>query len=337
MSNPTVSGIWVILIAVAIDAILGEVPNRVHPVVGIGTLTHALLRRAPRKPLRQLLFGFGLVVVVSGVTLIGAFIILSLTELTGNRLKELDWPHALTLVQVIQTLVEGLCLSTLFAGRALLTAGTRMRRALSLSLDAGREALCHLCSRDPSALDQSELCGATVESLSENTSDSFIAPLFWYVLVAGCGLPGLYGAALYRSTNTLDAMIGYRGKYEYIGKTAAKLDDVLNWMPARLTALLLVASALIGGRRYGFNPLAGLSVSWRDHALTASPNAGWPMSAAAGVLGVELAKRNHYILGASLAKPAPTTIAACERLILWTGLLWVGVLMLFDLVRYCHD
>ena len=329
----------VIVFAVAIDALFGEVPNRVHPVVGMGNLTHWLLRKSPLHPAAQLLFGAALVLTVTGASLAVASVATCLLEQLDSHLIALAaqtpvLAHGKTHIPRIA--IEGLLLSTLFAGRGLLAAGVRMRQALSFSLSAGRAALCHLCSRDASTLDEADLCGATVESLSENSSDSFVAPLFWYVLVSICGAPGLYGAAFYRAVNTLDAMVGYRGKYEYIGKTAARLDDVLNWVPARLTAGLLLLSAVIGALPFGFSPLQGIRILWRDRALTESPNAGWPMAATAGALGIELVKRDHYTLGAGFARPTPPAIAACERLVfiaLATGLL---LLVTYGVVRGNH-
>lgn len=150
-----------------------------------------------------------------------------------------------------------------------------------------------------------------MESLSENASDSFVAPLFWYALVTSLGGPGLVGVAAYRATNTLDAMVGYRGQYEYLGKVAARLDDVLNWVPARLTALvLLVAAALCR-----LNVKQAWQVAWCDHSATESPNAGWPMALAAGALNVELTKRDVYVLGKGRGEPQVETIQSCERLV----------------------
>jgi adenosylcobinamide-phosphate synthase len=150
-----------------------------------------------------------------------------------------------------------------------------------------RQALSALCSRDATSLEEPALAAATVESLAENLSDSFVAPLLAYALF------GLPGAVVYRAANTLDAMIGYRGRYEYLGKAAARLDDLLNLIPARLTAgLLLVAGALTKGDVGG-----GLRILRRDRRKTASPNAGWPMATMAGLLGVCLSKPEHYRLG----------------------------------------
>src|SRR5690606_37243435 len=177
-------------------------------------------------------FGIGLVVIVVGASAIAAWFCERALGFLGARVAE--WVPA-PLGKFAPTVVvvggESLALSTLFAGRGLLAAGKRMRVALDGSseeaLARGRAALGHLCSRDAQGLERDELCGATVESLAENASDSFVAPLFWFVVATLLGGYGLIAAAAYRAVNTLDAMVGYRGQYEYVGKFAARLDDVL--------------------------------------------------------------------------------------------------------------
>src|SRR5262249_46813113 len=143
------------------------------------------------------------------------------------------------------------------------------------NLDEARVALRSLCSRDPSELSREELLAATIESLAENASDSFVAPLFYFALF------GIPGAIAYRAINTLDAMIGYRGKSEALGKFAARLDDVANFIPARLTALLFLAL----GWLLGSDAARGWRILRRDGANTPSPNGGRPMATMAGLLG----------------------------------------------------
>lgn len=292
--------------AVLVDACYGEVPNRVHPVVGMGKLARRVLAVRANGKFGELALGLGLVLVVAGTSGVAAWgLDVGSRALTALVVGE----NVVARVAVVSA--QAVLLSTLFAGRALAAAGQRMRAALEVSLEEGRQALSHLCSRDPAALSESELCGATVESLAENASDSFVAPLFWYAVACTCGAPGLVGAAVYRAVNTLDAMVGYRGKYEYVGKCAARLDDVLNWVPARVTAVLLLGSAAVC--RYD------VGRAWqtlrRDRNHTESPNAGWPMAVAAGALGVELTKRNAYVLGRGLNAPTVASVRSCERLI----------------------
>lgn len=152
-------------------------------------------------------------------------------------------------------------------------------------LDVARARLPALCGRDPDALDAPGLCRATVESVAENTADAVVAPL-----LAGA-LAGLPGVVAYRCANTLDAMVGYRTPgYERFGWAAARLDDALGWLPARVTAALVVLVApVVGG-----SPRQAAAVWRRDHRRHPSPNAGVCEAAVAGALGVRLGGENHY-------------------------------------------
>jgi adenosylcobinamide-phosphate synthase len=161
-----------------------------------------------------------------------------------------------------------------------------------------------LVSRDTSALPPELLVSATVESIAENLSDSVVAPLFSFAL---CGVPG---ALAYRVINTLDAMIGYHGAYENLGKVAARLDDVVNFVPARLTAALLALAACLA-REEG---RGAITTALAQHGRTESPNAGWPMAAMAGALGVELEKVGHYRLGVDQVRLEPSTIRRAVRI-----------------------
>ncbi|MDH4224963.1 MAG: adenosylcobinamide-phosphate synthase CbiB, partial [Deltaproteobacteria bacterium] len=180
-------------------------------------------------------------------------------------------------------------------------------------LAEARLALKSLCSRDASRLDPGQLSAAAVESLAENFCDSVAAPLFYYVLF---GLPGVL---FYRAVNTLDAMWGYRGRYEYLGKPAARLDDALNFVPARLAALLLVGAGAI----LGFPWRAGLQAWKQDGRRTPSPNGGRPMAAMAGLLGIRLEKPGVYRLWPQGQDPTPQDIPRgwqVVRLAAWMAL-----------------
>jgi len=160
--------------------------------------------------------------------------------------------------------------------------------------------------------------------VAENTCDSFVAPFFYFLLL------GVPGAIAYRVVNTLDAMVGYHGEYEYLGKFASRLDDVLNFIPARLTALLLVLATFLSGR--------GAPASWRvmlhDHAKTESPNAGWAMAAMAGGLGVQLEKVGHYRLGEANAPLIPETIDAALNLMLLSMVSWLLICFLVGVIHF---
>jgi adenosylcobinamide-phosphate synthase len=295
-------------IALVLDALLGEPPNAVHPVAWFGSAAAWLLRRAPRSgAVRQFAFG----AVLAGALPLGC------AALAGGALAlAAPWP-------VLQLAAAVLLVRPSFALRALGQAGERVRAALATGdLPAARRGLTSLCSRDPSALDAPDLAAATVESLAENTSDSFVAPLVYYAVL------GVPGAVCYRAINTLDAMIGYRGRYEYLGKAAARLDDAANLIPARITAALIVAAAALW-RRAG----CAWRILVRDGGRTESPNAGRPMAAMAGLLGVVLDKPGHYRLGDGAPPGAPAIARAWRAVRVAAGL---AVLLTFVTLGVRH-
>jgi adenosylcobinamide-phosphate synthase len=259
--------------AIAIDVLFGELPARWHPVVWIGRFIRAVERQLPSSGHRRQLLGGALLALI--VPLGSTALVLGVATLLR------PWP-------LLGWLFHVLVLTAMFALRALGEAAGAVHRALDADdLGAARRALRSLCSRDPSRLGNEELIGASVESVAENASDSLVAPLLYYVCF------GLLGAVAYRAVNTLDAMVGYHGRYEYLGKASARLDDVLNLVPARLTAALLIAA----GALLGQDASRGLAIWRRDGASTESPNAGRPMAAMAGLLRVRLEKAGHYRLG----------------------------------------
>jgi adenosylcobinamide-phosphate synthase len=172
--------------------------------------------------------------------------------------------------------------------------------------EARRLLSWHLVSRDTSQLDESKVAAAAIESVAENASDGIVAPLFFFAV------GGLPAAFAYRFINTADSMLGYHDEErEWLGKIPARLDDLLNFIPARLAGLFIVLSA----------PFCGVSAAqaWkimeRDSNQTASPNAGIPMSAMAGALGVELEKLDHYALGKGLRLPSSADLALARRIL----------------------
>jgi adenosylcobinamide-phosphate synthase len=203
--------------------------------------------------------------------------------------------YALTLLPplIASVLTAGLA-STTLATRGLLDAVARIETALrSGNLLKTRENLAQIVGRDTSALNQDEILRASLESLAENTSDGIVAPLF-YLFLGGIPL-----AMAYKAVNTLDSMIGYRTeRYLYFGKFAARLDDVANFIPARLTSLLMVIATLLVRLNAGL----AVRVLRRDHANHLSPNAGYPEAALAGALGIRLGGPSVYF-GKEVWKP----------------------------------
>lgn len=291
-----------VLVALVIDRVVGEPPNVLHPVVWMGTVVKLAQRFVPSHGAAQLVWGAG---VALGVPLL--FAALSHVLLQALSLR----PEA-------QFVAGALLLKTTFSLDGLRNAAVTMTKGLASTVDSARFALRSLCSRDPSALSSDQLIAATVESLAENTSDSVIAPLFYFALF------GVPGAVAYRAVNTLDAMIGYHGRYEYLGKAAARLDDLLNLIPARITGCLL----LLAGALMRLDVRSGWRVMRRDARNTESPNAGYPMSAMAGLLGVQLSKEGHYVLGDARADLSAATIERTWKVVRNASLVYAVWLML---------
>jgi adenosylcobinamide-phosphate synthase len=272
--------------ALLLDRFAGEYPAPLHPVVWMGRLTSALLRLAPAAGwLRQLLFGAFLTATIVAIPTAVAVLVM-------NGSYGAYGTYAVTLVAGTFLLKASLALRELGA------AAERVRRPI----EAGE-------------LDGEALLAATIQSLAENASDSFVAPLFYYLVA------GVPGAVAYRAVNTLDAMIGYRGKYEALGKCAARLDDLANLLPARLTAGLL----LLAGWLTGKDVAAAWRVLRRDGALTPSPNGGRPMAVMAGLLGVRLEKKGAYVLGDPVRPLTPAAVRDAWRLVVLAAWLAVGL------------
>jgi adenosylcobinamide-phosphate synthase len=269
-----------ILLALLLDRLFGEPPARLHPVVWMGRYLGWAGSRLPElAPVLSFVAG-------AACWLGGALLVVCLAAAAAMALAAAPaWVRVPALA---------LLLKPLFALRLLLDEVAATEAALAEGLDAGRARLARIVSRDTGALSAGEVRESALESLAENLSDSLVAPLFWFVLL------GLPGAALYRFANTADAMWGYRGRWEWAGKFAARADDVLSFVPARLTAL-----ALLGARALRF---AGLAALLREARRTASPNAGWPMAAMALALGVRMGKPGVYLLNAAGLVPGPSDL-----------------------------
>ncbi len=302
-----------ILLAAVLD-LIGEPPINWHPVVWYGKLIGRLEQAAPRGRLAQLLYGVCMPICAATLVLPPVLLV----QFLATRI------HLITSQTRWKILIEGSALKPFFALRMLVDAGRGVRSALERGdLPAARLALRSLVSRDRSNLTADLAAAAAIESLAENLSDSVVAPLFYYALF------GLPGAALYRLCNTLDSMIGYRGRYEYLGKASARLDDILNLLPSRLTALLIIGLAPFFGGKWR----NAWRIWRRDAGKTASPNAGHPMSAAAGALGIRLEKVDHYTLGDNEKIVSHTDIKRAEKMVWCVGGM---AMMLCCLFRVCR-
>ncbi|MFC1913665.1 cobalamin biosynthesis protein [Chloroflexota bacterium] len=302
--------IFIVLLAMVLDLALGDPPDVIHPVAWMGRVI-SFLERGGRtlRPRFQFFYGLGMVIFITVLFTVPVCYLLL-------YLKGLNF--------IAYIVIAAVLLKLSFSLRGLRQAALAIRRLLAGNkINEARFELRALVSRDTRRLPEPLLVSATVESVAEGACDSFVAPLFYFLLF---GVPGAVG---YRVVNTMDAMIGYHGKYEYLGKFASWLDDVLNFIPARITALILVVAAFLA-RRNGKN---AWQVALREHGRTESPNAGWPIAAMAGALDVRLEKTGHYRLGKEGALLIPETIDASVKVVYITSLGWVLICFLVGVIH----
>ena len=273
-----------VVVALGLDRRWGEPPLRWHPVAWMG---HYLMwvgdRIAPpvtassSDAMDQRAFGLGAATWLAGA--------MFTTALGWGLQTAVMQTFDVSMAFIMQVLLLGVLLKPMLAWRMLTQEVQAVEIALQNGLAQGRERLRWICSRDTDALSEEQVRETAVESLAENLNDSVVAPVFWFVCF------GLPGAVLYRFANTADAMWGYRGErggriWTWAGKWAAHADDVLSWLPARMTAFALM---LVSG-----------CTQWRDLRTqahqTPSPNSGWPMAAMALSLNVRLGKPGVYVL-----------------------------------------
>ena len=270
------SGFFIVIAALAFDALIGD-PDWLwrrpgHPVAWIGALIGVLDRGLNREDRSQQQRK------TAGITGTAAMVVLSAAAgiLVQTTVQQLPMGN----------LAVALIASIFIAQRSLYQHVARVRSAFAEGGLAGaRKAVAMIVGRDPEQLDEAGICRAAIESCAENFSDGVVAPVFWLALL---GLPGLIA---YKTINTADSMIGHRSeRYESFGWAAARLDDLVNLIPTRLSALLLASTAPIAGGAIS----TSLRVAGRDASRHRSPNAGWPESAMAGALGVALAGPRRY-------------------------------------------
>ena len=303
--------LFVLLLALAIDLLLGEPPRVVHPVVWMGKTISFWERLAPAQGVRsQLVYGSGMALLtISIFTSAVYFLLLYVNELSS----------------IAYIIVGAVLLKSTFSLRGLRRSALDIKALLAQDkLEEARAKMPTLVSRETKSLGKPEVVSATIESVAENLSDSFVAPVFYFLIF------GVPGAIAYRVVNTLDAMIGYHGKYEYLGKFAARLDDILNFIPARILGLLLVIAARLC-RKDSRN---AWHIMLRDHGKTESPNAGWPMSAMAGALRTRLEKVGCYSLGEVNTPLSPQLIASGVKLADISAVLWVSFYLIVGVTYF---
>jgi adenosylcobinamide-phosphate synthase len=265
---------WQLLVAFLADLALGDPPGMPHPVRFFGFLIskgETLIRKISHSNRGLLCGGAVLALTLTSSVAVGTWLLLRLLR------------HASPIAAAVVTLY--LAYSTLSV-RGLADAGTLVvNYLLKKDLLGARSSLAMIVGRDTETLDEPEILRAITETIAENCSDAVVAPLFYL------SLGGVPAALAYKAINTLDSMIGYKNdRYFFFGKFAARVDDVANFLPARLTVLLVAVAAFC--LRLGVRD--ALRVTWRDARLQPSPNSGYPEAAFAGALGVRLGGLNFY-------------------------------------------
>lgn len=268
--------------AFLLDFLLGDPPSLPHPVRLMGSYINFFEGHANKPESSKgskLAAGVLLLMTTAGLSYLAAWSLLRLADLIS------PWLYHVVNIYLMYSCIAARCLSD---------EGMRIYRALEREdMEAGRKLLSMIVGRDTASLDESGITRGAVETVAENTSDGVIAPLF-YMFLGGAPL-----AMAYKAVNTLDSMVGYKNdRYLYFGRASARFDDAANFIPARITGVLMAAAALL--LRLDFR--RSLEMLARDSRKHSSPNSGFPEAAAAGALGVQLGGTNHYF-GKPVEKP----------------------------------
>ena len=271
-----VDSVLIFALAFLIDMVLGEYPDRIHPTIGIGKIISYLKRKAKSaNPIVEKANGVLLAVAIILVVSLPVFLLL--------------WWLRVSFGSIPYIIVGAILFKATFAVKGMGQYTLPIAKALKQNdLDGARKWLPFIVRRDPNSLNERQIISAAVESIAESTTDGITAPFCFFALF---GVPGAFA---YRVVNTLDSMVGYKtAEYKNIGWFSAKLDTLTNYVPARLTAYLMVGAAFFLREDW--------RESWRilqrDKHKTASPNAGYTISAMAGALNVQLEKQGYYTLG----------------------------------------
>lgn len=260
--------------ALVVDTMFGDPRSKYHPVVLIGnciSFYESILYKKNTTPKHQIILGISTVLLV----LMSVMIVVTALLFIGG-----------TIHPVCYSIVSLLCLYISISPRCLAESGIEIANLLrKQDILEARRKVGWIVGRKTSDLDESEITRATIETVAENTVDGIISPLFWFVLL------GPWGAIGYRAINTMDSMLGYKNdRYLYFGRFAARLDDVVNYIPARLTLVLFVIAAFLCGKDWKH----ALCIAARDAAKHPSPNGGYAEAPVAGALHIRLGGHNVY-------------------------------------------
>lgn len=303
-----------LVFAIVFDIIIGELPSKIHPVVIIGKIIDFFTGLFIK--IRNKFSGLLLFLSTTIVSTVILFVLFSVINVNFY----------------LMFIVYGLLLSSTFSIKILLSSANDISNDLKEGIEKARKSVSYLVSRNTNELSEKLIVSATIESLTENITDSYISPIFYFTIISAIALFFadnintfllvfiiLWIPFLFRISNTLDAMVGYENnKLKYIGYFPAKIDDILNYIPARIAGFLVVASAFI------------LKLDWknsykimlRDARKCPSPNSGFTMASTAGALNIQLVKKDIYILGDNTVEIDVSHISKAIKLSKFTILLF---------------
>lgn len=278
-----------LVFAIVFDIIIGELPSKIHPVVIIGKIIDFFTGSFIK--IRNNFSGLLLFLSTTIVSTVILFILFSIINVNFY----------------LMFIVYGLILSSTFSIKILLSSANDISNDLKEGIEKARKSVSYLVSRNTNELSEKLIVSATIESLTENITDSYISPIFYFTIISAIALLFannintfllifiiLWIPFLFRISNTLDAMVGYENeKLKYIGYFPAKIDDILNYIPARIAGFLVVVSAFI----LKLNWKNSYKIMLRDARNCPSPNSGFTMASTAGALNIQLVKKDIYILG----------------------------------------
>ena len=299
--------ILIVLLALGLDFAVGDPKSKFHPTAWIGTLIAKLTPFAKNSE-----------------KLGGVFLVLIVTTIVSGVLIALDFGIKLITIDyisfILSILIGTILLKTTIAIRGMEKHVIAVVESIECNnIEAARDNLALIVKRNTKTLDKNHVLSGVLESVSENTVDGVTGPLFYYALF------GLPGAFVYRAVNTIDSMIGYKNSiFKNVGWFGANCDKVLNFIPARLTALMMVLGAMIIGNDWR----KSYQIMTRDGSKTESPNAGYPMAALAGALQTKFEKIDHYILGEGNLQLTTDHIKSGIALMKVTSILFCGIVTL---------
>ena len=301
-------GIVIVGFALLLDFLIGDPKTKYHPTAWIGKLIAVLVPFTRNNSPKKELFG-------------GILIVFAVVAIVSTLLVALDFGISLLTIDIVSLVVSivvgSILLKTTIAIRGMQKHALSVVDALEKDdLDSARNHLSMIVKRNTKHLDKNHISSAVLESVSENTVDGITGPLFYYAIF------GLPGAFVYRAINTIDSMIGYKTSlFRNIGWFGANCDTILNYIPSRLTGLVMILSALI----LGYNWKESFYIMRRDGRKLESPNAGFPIAALAGALGTKLEKINYYAVGDGNIEFTKSHIISAIRLMKVSSILFCGL------------